>query len=200
MACRAPLGSIWRAFGGSARMRSGSWWDRRCAGRICARSLTRLRDLERLSAQARAGGRVARAICWAILPDHGRRATPELHGLLVGLPSARLAELREKLLGLGGLAQRLERALADEVPVAVKDGRAWCAPDTPPTSTSCRSALARQQEPPLAGARSHRAQAHRNRLAQDPFQPRLRLLPRSHDPEPAARAARLHPAPDRRGW
>ena len=43
-----------------------------------------------------------------------------------------------------------------------------------------------------------RARAHRHRLAQDPLQPRLRLLHRDLEVEPRQRAGRLHPQADDR--
>ena len=82
-------------------------------------SLAELRDLGRLSGKLALGQGGPRDLAGIWQSAIG---LPRLHGLLAPLSSARLAELRENLLGLEPLAARLGRALADEVPIAVKDG------------------------------------------------------------------------------
>ncbi len=82
-------------------------------------ALSELRDLERLSgklALGQGGPRDLAGIWQSVM------GLPRLHGLLEPLASARFIMLREKLLGLEALAAQLGRALADEVPIAVKDG------------------------------------------------------------------------------
>ena len=54
----------------------------------------------------------------------------------------------------------------------------------------------RGRQAPHPGARGPRARAHRDRLAQGPLQPGLRLLDRGHPGQPAAGAGRLRAPPD----
>ena len=81
--------------------------------------LARLRDLARLSGKLALGQGGPRDLVGVL---QSVSALPELHGLLAPLSSARFVELREKLLGLEPLAGQLQRALSEEVPIAVKDG------------------------------------------------------------------------------
>ncbi len=82
-------------------------------------ALGQVRDLERLSGKLALGQGGPRDLAGILQSVAG---LPALHGLLAPLSSTRFVLLREKLLGLEPLATLLGRALADEVPVAVKDG------------------------------------------------------------------------------
>lgn len=82
-------------------------------------ALSGVRDLERLAgklALGQGGPRDLASLSQSLL------RLPELYGLLAPLRSGRFVALREQFGGLEGLSALLAGALADEVPLAVKDG------------------------------------------------------------------------------
>ena len=171
-----------------------SWLSGRPIAASCARR-SKSRPGPRAAGRARRArhGRAARSRRPAAVAG----AIPRVRGLLCGAARRRCyASLRRRARRARRRARAASRRRSSTSRRRWRARAASSATASTPSSTSCaRSADRARAHRRDGGARTR---AHRHRLAQGPLQPRLRLLHRGLQVEPARGAARLPPQADDR--
>ena len=155
---------------------------------------TSVQDMERLVARAAMGTAGPRDL---VALQRSLATVPRVRAILKPLQAPLTGSLLAELDDVADIRDGIEATLVDAPPALARDGggdsgrggrRARRAPWTQPW-----------REGADRGNGDRRADPHRDRLAEDPLQPRVRLLHRGHEGEPARRAGGLSPQTDDRG-
>ena len=157
-------------------------------------TLKTVHDIERLVARAALGTAGPRDL---VALRQSLAAVPRVRMLLERLPgAARCAASWPSSTTWRTLRDELDRTLLDEPPAVARDGgaiRDGVDPELDDLRTISRSGKQR-----IAEMEEAERAPHRHQLAQDPLQPRVRLLHRDLQVEPRQRAGRLSPQADDR--
>ena len=143
-------------------------------------ALKNVHDIERLVARAALGTAGPRDL---VSLRQSIAAIPRVRLVLDELQAPLVRSLVAELDDLADVRDELDRTLLDEPPAVARDG-GLIRDGVDPELDELRG-ISRAGKQHIARDGGGRARADRNRLAEDPLQPRLRVLHRGHEVEPA---------------
>ena len=156
-------------------------------------TLKTIHDIERLVGRAALGTAGPRDL---VSLRQSIAAIPRVRMLLSDMQAPLVRSLLAEIDDLADIRDELDRTMLDEPPAVARDGgmiRDGVDPELDDLRTISRSGKQR-----IAEMEEAERAAHRHLVAEDPLQPRLRLLHRDLEVEPRQRAARLPPQADDR--